>query len=42
MFKRQSVRAGLIFEYLCVFEGKSVDDVCVRVCESECVSVFEG
>jgi len=29
VFKRQSVRAGLLLEYLCVFEGERADGVCV-------------
>jgi len=37
VFKRQSVRARLIFEYLCVFEGERVDNVCVCVRESVCL-----
>ncbi len=36
MFKRQSVRARLIFEYLCVFEGGGELMMCV------CECVFEG
>lgn len=32
VFKRQGVRAGLILEYLCVFEGERADGVCVCVC----------